>query len=345
MSKRRSKHQPATATLRVGGASAIPAVLRDFGVDPDEVLTKAGIDPKLFDDPDNLITYSARGCLMKHCVAATGCQHFGLLVGKRMNLQSLGLVGLLMKTSPDASTALRGLINCLHLHSQGAVMTLNINGNTAVLTYDALQPEAEATDQIGDGSVAMMLNVMRTLCGPEFKPIEASFAHKKPVDIKPFRRFFRAPLFFDAGHFALAFSRNWLDTHLASDDTELHRMLQKQINTLQSKNRHEFPEQVKSVLRSALMTDHYSEDQIATLFSMPSRTLSRRLEDHGTGFRELVEECRFDIARQMLECTSLNVDQISASLNYSRSSSFIRAFKRWSGSTPALWRATHTDDA
>ena len=72
----------------------ILAVLKGFGADPDEVLIEAGIDPGLFDDSGNLITYAARARLFRHCVDRTGCQHFGLLVGQRMNLPSLGLVGI-----------------------------------------------------------------------------------------------------------------------------------------------------------------------------------------------------------------------------------------------------------
>jgi len=34
---------------------------------------------------------------------------------------------------------------------------------------------------------------------------------------------------------------------------------------------------------------------------MHSRTLNRRLNTFGTGFQELVDESRFEIARQMLE--------------------------------------------
>ena len=277
MSKRTPKRQPRSATLRVGGASEILSVLKGFGVDPEEVLTEADIDPGLFDDPGNLITYAARDRLFRQCVAKTGCQHFGLLVGKRMNLKALGLVGLLMKTSRNAGTALRCLVNFLHLHSQGAVMTLRVDDELAMLTYDAFEPGLEAADQTGDGAVAMMLNIMRTFCGRDFRPTEASFAHRSPADIEPFRKLFRVPIYFDAEHYALVFSRDWLDVRLTGADEELQRLLQKQIDELAANHSLEFPEQVRSVLRSALMTGQCSEDHIAALFSMHSRTLSRRL--------------------------------------------------------------------
>ena len=73
---------------------------------------------------------------------------------------------------------------------------------------------------------------------------------------------------------------------------------------------------------------------------MHTRTLSRRLEEFGTSFREIADEIRFEIAQQLLRQTSLDVGEIAASLGYARASAFTRAFRRWSGSTPTIWRAT-----
>jgi len=336
-----TRQKPGEATVRVGGAMAITAELRDRGIDPVEVLVEAGIAPTLFDDPDNLITYRARGRLMTRSVVRTGCPHFGLLVGQRMNLPALGIVGLLARYAPDVESALRSIVTYLHLHARGAGMELAVAPGLATLGYYAHQPHVEGTEQTGDAAVAMMLNVMRVLCGPRFSPIEARFAHRKPQDIEPFRDFFQVPLRFDADQYALVFANDWLGGRIPGADAEVQRLLQKQVDALEAKHGDDFPEAVRSVLRPALLTGHASADQIAALFSMHSRTLGRRLEDSGTSFQELVDMVRFEIARQMLEDTSLNIGQIAEALGYTRASAFTRAFRRWSSATPAAWRTTH----
>jgi AraC-like DNA-binding protein len=180
---------------------------------------------------------------------------------------------------------------------------------------------------------------MRELCGAEFDAVEASFAHRAPADIRPYRTRFHGRLFFDAEHYAIGFMRSWLDGRPAGADAELQQLLKSQVDALDAKQGLRFPDQVRSVLRTSLLTGHASEAQIAAIFSMPKHTLSRRLESDGTGFRELVDECRFEIARQMLADTSLEVGEIGVALGYSRSSAFIRAFRRWSGTTPSIWRS------
>jgi AraC-like DNA-binding protein len=72
---------------------------------------------------------------------------------------------------------------------------------------------------------------------------------------------------------------------------------------------------------------------------MHSSTLARRLKPYGVGLRELVDECRYEVAREMLAHSGLDVSHIAAMLDYADASAFTRAFKRWSGSTPARWRA------
>ena len=336
------RSQPGTL-LRVGGASEIVSVLQRFDVDPEDVLIAAGIDPALFDEPGNLITYAVRDRLLRQCVTVTGCQHFGLLVGQAMNLPSLGTLGLLAKTAPDVGSALRGLVSFLHIHSQASTLTLREDDSLVTFAYHASLPGLVAADQAGDGAVVMMLNVMQALAGPEFRPVGASFAHRRPDDIESFRKILRTGLFFDAEQYALMFSRNWLEVRPPAADAELYSLLQEQIAAKAQTSVHEFPGQVKQVLRTALLSGNASEEQIASIFSMGAHTFIRRLRSLNASFRELTEEVRAELAQELLLNTSLSVGEVAMTLGYSRASSFIRAFKSWCGATPGQWRAAHAD--
>lgn len=327
------------ATVRIGSVWAIPELLRELGADPAAVMLAAGLEPTLFDDRQNLVSIAARGRLLEHCVQATGCRHFGLLVGQRGGIHTLGLVGLLVRNSPDVGTALRNLVGYFRLHLRSSVTSLEMDGDVAMLTYDVLQPDLEGIEQTYDGVVAVMLNIMRTLCGPDWKAREARFAHHRPDDVRPFRRFFGVPLTFDAERCALLFESHWLDARVRDADPELQRLLQDQIDALRPGADEDFADHVRSILRTSLLTGHGSAAEVAELLEMHPRTLSRRLQSCGTSFQQLVDEGRYGIARQMLENTSMDVSEIAVSLDYSDASALTRSFRRWSGTTPALWRA------
>jgi AraC-like DNA-binding protein len=335
---RKSRGTATEATLHIGAIWAIPEILRNLGADPAEVCAEAGIDLALFDDPGNLISFRAASRLFRVGTERTGCSHFGLLQGQTAGLKFLGLVGLLAKYSPDVGSALRSVVRYLHLHIRGAVANLEVIGKTAMFSYEIYQADAEATDQIKDAAVATMYNIMRDLCGPNWDLVEVRLSHRKPADVAPYRKFFQAPLRFDADESALVFFADNLRRPLPEVDAELRRLLTAQIEALEQQYSDQFPEQVRSVLHNALLTDHWRASQIASIFSMHSRTLHRRLAAAGTSFRELVDESRYAIARQMLADTNADISRVANLLSYADSSAFSRAFRRWSGTTPAQWR-------
>ena len=342
MTKRRTaravRRLPAVATVRAGTIASIPEVLACLGADPAEVLAEAGIDLSLFDDPDHRISFAARSRLVQHCANRTDCRHFGLLVGQRGGLQSLGLVGLLVKYESDVGAALRSLVRYLHLHGSGATVTLTVDDGMASLAFGISQSDSEAGDQVGDAALAILLNILRTLCGPDWQPVAVRFAHRRPPDILPFQRFFRAPLQFDEEHNALLFAGDWLHRPLAAADPELHRLLREQIDALEAKYGEDLPSQVRGMLGTSLLLGRCTADRVGTLLSMHVRTLHRRLRAHGTSFRALAGEARHELARQLLCDTALNVSEVAAALDYADPRAFRRAFRRWTGNTPTRWR-------
>jgi AraC-like DNA-binding protein len=227
----------------------------------------------------------------------------------------------------------------MHLYFGGQTVTVEAGGDAVSLNYSFHAPRVESVGQIEDGALAIMCNILRALCGPNWEAIEVRFAHRKPERVRHFLRFFQAPLRFDAERSALVFSAKWLPSRLPDADAELQHVLRQQIDALEARHRDEFPEQVRSVLRTGLVTGHASADQVAALFSIQPRTLTRRLDAFGTTFKALVDEGRFEIARRLLQNTALDVSQIAASLDYADASALTRAFRRWSGTTPAAWRA------
>lgn len=340
---RTTRRRAPDPTVRIATAMAIPTVLGRLGFDAPTVLAEAGVDIHLFDSPDNEIPYSARTRLINHCVERTGCRHFGLLIGQQTGLDSLGLVGLLVRYEPDLGTALKSLVRYFHLHVRGAAAALHVDGDSTIFAYEFLGRRTDATDQTGDAAVAIMFNLTKELCGAGWAPSEVWLAHRAPADPSPFQRFFHAPIRFDADRYALVFPSRWLEQPLSVQDAQLRSMLHEQIDRLDAKQGEHLPDRVGRVLRMTLPTNTGQVERVASLLSMHVRTLHRRLQEHGTSFRQLANETRSELARQLLEETSLDLHTIAAALGYADTTAFGRAFRRWTRTTPAAWRARHRD--
>jgi len=325
-------------TVRIATLTALPVVLKQLGFDPAMVLAETGFELSLFDNPENLISYAKRSQLIKHCVSKTDCLHFGHLIGRHTDISSFGLVGLLMQQSTDVATALRSFVRFSHLHVRGAVVYLEEQDDIAFLGYSIIQSEVEAREQIEDGAVTIAFNILRNLCGSAWDPLNIFFAHRKPANTRPFRQFFKTPLSFDTERNGVLFSAGYLQQPVMGANPEQRRLLQRQIDQLENSFRGDFAEQVRRVLHPALLTHQASADNIAALFSIQQRTMHRRLKTCSTSFQKLADESRFEIARQLLENSSIKLSQIAETLDYADASAFTRAFRRWSGTIPSLWR-------
>lgn len=325
-------------SIRVGPLIGVPPLLLEFGLDPLAVLEAVGLGATLLDDPENMISYSAMGRLLKACAERTHCPHFGLLVGQRTGLDCLGLIGRLPLYVPDVGTALRGMILHLHLHDRGAVPVLSVERNAALLSYLVYQPGVAGTFQIYDAAIAIIYNILRTLCGPGWLPDEVLFAHRQPEDLGPYRNFFQAPLRFDQEQTALVFAPHWLHAASRGADPRQRQQFGEQIAQVEQLGQRDVVGKLRCALATLTMTRSASLEQAAELFSMHPRTLNRRLADKGCTFRGLAEELRYDLARQFLENSSLPISQIAAVLGYAETSAFTRAFRRWSGFSPTVWQ-------
>src|SRR5215218_8696809 len=293
------------------------------------------------DDGDNAIPVAALGRLVSVCVAQTHCPHFGILVGQKAPLSSLGIVGGLMQHSDTVGDALRSLVLHLHLHDRGAAPVLTVNGDVAILSYAVCDSGVECADQISDGAIATAVNVMRALCGPAWAPAEVLLPRGPPPDLEPYRTFFQAPVRFEEETASLVFPARWLDHRIAGADAVFRRMFEERVGELEAVHDGDFQEELRRVLRTQLLTDRCSAAKVAELFAIHRRTLSRRLSADGTAFKVVADEVRFEIAWQLLSDTAMPLGQIAAVLEYSEAGAFTRAFRRWAGQTPTAWRAEH----
>jgi AraC-like DNA-binding protein len=144
---------------------------------------------------------------------------------------------------------------------------------------------------------------------------------------------------FDAAEAALVFDRFWLERPLThSTEAERLRLLDHAAR-IEAMLDVTTSEQVRRQLRASLPAQWLSENDVATRIHMTPRTMRRRLDEEGTRFRAIVEQLRYQMARQFLSTSQLDCVDIALLLGYSEASAFSRAFRRWSGQSPDAWRS------
>lgn len=97
-------------------------------------------------------------------------------------------------------------------------------------------------------------------------------------------------------------------------------------------------ESVRRILANSHPAELPSLAAVAGQLSVSPATLRRRLAEEGVSFRQHKDELRRDIAIDALTETSETVEDIGRRLGFSEPSAFQRAFKRWTGSSPGVYR-------
>jgi AraC-like DNA-binding protein len=325
------------STVRVGPLAAIPQLLRELGCDPAPLVRESGFELAFFDDPELPMPYRAGSALLARCVAATGCEHFGLMLGERGGPSSLGLAGLLMMNAPDVGRALHDLVRYLGLHDRGGIATFEVRNATALLGFTVIEPETLAVDQICDLSMAVARNLMRGLCGPRWVPSRVLVPRAPPADPTPWTRAFNAPVQFNAGQCTLVFPSRWLAHPVAVADPVLRRHLKQQADSMHRDR--DVASEVRRLVSGTIAHGVSTAAHIAKLLGMHEKTLNRRLLEAGLTFRIVRDDARYAMAQQLLANTSMTIAEVAASLGYAEASAFVRAFTRWAGTTPGKWRS------
>jgi AraC-like DNA-binding protein len=324
--------------MRAGPLMHVPALLTAMGVSSPSVLQAAGLSRKALSRPEHVIPVGKAVRLLAVGAARTGRPHFGLLAGQRALLEQYGLVGLRMMHAPSVGTAWRGVVLTLQLNDRVNVPALIVRDRVAVLSFTPYSEESEGIHHVMDFTLATACIVMRTLCGPEWAPTEAHLAHRAPIDARPYRKFFKAPVRFGASRTALLFPASWLDRRVVGADPFMRKEIEQAIADMLRQQDLELTAKVQRALFAQMTQDDISIESVARLVGLHKRTLNRRLVEKNTSFARLLGEVRFQIARQLLAETDLPFTDVAATLNYTDASAFSRAFRSWAGTTPSSWR-------
>jgi len=322
-------------TQRVGAFVALPQLIRQLGGDPVPILASAGLDPGALSHSDNKVPYAAFVNVLGHAAERTGCPHFGLLAGRMFRLAHLGILGELVRNSSTVGRGLDALTVFQHINSEGGLAFLLKRGDFVDLGYAIYHPITFGAAQMYDATLAAAMNIMTELCGPRWRPYEVFLSHAKPQDVAQYRALFKVVPRFDAEFCALRFHARDLALAVDGADPEKCRRAEQ---LARNAGLQDLQQQVYRGLRRLMLDNRHSGDDLAQLLGMHRRTLNRRLKAEGTTFQHVLDDVRFEIARDLLSNSDVHLDDIAATLGYAAVTPFMRTFRRWSGTTPGQWR-------
>jgi AraC-like DNA-binding protein len=186
-------------------------------------------------------------------------------------------------------------------------------------------------------AIGLAVTMSRVLGAGRSNPLEARFSHSAPAYADEYERILRLPIRFDAGEDGVLFPISMMDSSNPSADAALRQLLERyaaeQLAKIPTNAR--FSQRIRACILSMLPSGSPTADAVAAHFSMSNRTLRRRLREEATSYREILDDVRAELARHYLTKEKRGIDEVAVLLGFSDPSAFTKAFRRWTGQTPA----------
>ncbi len=327
--------------VRAASLQGIRPAVEELGGDADQLFKRAGLsDAKL--DTESWISYRSFLLLLEDAARSTDCPHFGLRLSRHQDIGILGTLGFIIQQAPDLRTALDELSAHFSYHNQGGEVTLKVEDGIAQWRFTCKLEGKVAIMQQADLAAGIGMDLFRLLFHPTWSPDAVYFSHSPPPDIKPYKKRFGCPVFFNWESSFTTFDAAVLDTPISEANPQLHRVLEAQLNTMQAKFPDDFCGQVRHLIQQAMTTGDCSIERVANSLAINKRTLQRKLKNHNVSYKELLEEVRFNIARAYLLESSGSLTALADMLCYSELSAFSNAFRHRYKVSPREWKKQRT---
>ncbi|KEQ14113.1 AraC family transcriptional regulator [Endozoicomonas numazuensis] len=316
--------------------------IRTKGVDLERLLRKCGIKASDLNDPQNRLPLENVVKLLRYCNGVLGDEANGLLQYP-MRLGSFRLMALAAVHSQNLGQAMERCLDFYNLFTNSFSYELIVRRRFAEISITR-RPEQSIVD---DYAICSMLSVIHRFSGwlsnDRLILNQIQFDHTPP----PYRTelqymFYGAPALFHQVKNSISFDRHYLEHPVVQTEVQVESYIRRApMDIFLPLDAGGFwTMEVRRRLKEAFATKRelLSLKVLAEDMSLNPQTLRRRLRREGSSFDIIKSHIRRDIAIHHLGDNQQTIEDIAEAAGYTEPSSFIRAFKSWTGFTPLQFR-------
>jgi AraC-like DNA-binding protein len=314
----------------------------DRGVTQDAVLDGLGIPAEVLAQPDGRLSLLQTSQVLYRALKLTRDPALGYEIGLHSNVTTHGFVGYGVMSYTTLREALEFGRKFLQLRLPNLSIRVLVEKDTAAIDVAETTPLGAVRQCMFDlflvGIARIAAQVTRGLADAQSE-IELWFDYPEPDYYVRYRE--RLPrIRFSMGANQLRFPARYLDRRLGTADPGSAQLVTQQLERELALLGYsgDFPERVRAAL-SAGPAGYPGLETVAERLCVSSRTLKRRLQEHGASFQSLLDEARKRDSIRLLADSVLSVEQVAQRVGYSDPANFTRAFRKWTGTTPSRYRA------
>ncbi len=332
-------------TMAAGFAASFADFACEQGADRKILLADGGLTEDDLSDQDNRIPVAAYQAMIGTAIAQTGDTALLLRHTLETRLETMSVVGQIVHTSASLRHSLQQLNRYLHLMGDVELPPgverfelLQTADGLWIVDHLVLPPEMSFWSEV---SFARFISEFRRSFPDATFEIGMEVTYPPPPHVDQYPDLFRVPVQFNATRNALQLDPVWdtPETEFEPGNAYAFGIFTRHADEMLAKLRTEtsIRAQIEAQILPKMHEGSISMDKVAHDIAMSRQTLYRRLKDEGITFAEIHDDLRQRMAMEYLEGQKVTVNETAYLLGFSEASSFVRAFKRWTGLSPTAY--------
>lgn len=335
----------ADETMAAGFVSSFADYACKQGAKRDLLLSESGLTEEDLSDQDSRIPLRAYHALIGAAMQQTGDTSMLLRHSLSSQLEMISVVGQIVHTSASLRHSIEQLNRYVHLMfdielpaSTDRFELLKTAEGLWIIDHLILPDEQYLGTET---SFARFISEFRRSFPDATFEIGMEVTYPPPPHVDQYPELFRVPVTFNASRNALRLDPVWDTPETAFEPGNAYSfgIFARHADELLAKLEADtsIRSQIESQILPKLHQGPISMDRVAQNIAMSRQTLYRRLKDEGFTFAEIHDDLRQRMAIEYLQGRKVTVNETAYLLGFSEASSFVRAFKRWTGSSPTAY--------
>lgn len=320
----------------VAGVALLVRFGAEHGIAADRLLADSGITPADLSDPDAEVAADQELRVIR--TLAGVMPDAGPTLGARYHVTTFGFLGYAFISSPTMLDAVNVALRFLDLSFTFSIPRASLSDGRAHIELDDSALPPPVARFLVERDLAAIHTVIAELLPDDAPLLAVDFRFPEPADTLRHERVFGLRPRFGRPRTVATFDAAFLARPLPQADPHTVALCEARCRDLVARRRARvgIAHEVRGLLARPGAIGR-GMDHVAHELAVSTRTLRRRLSDSGTSYQELLDEVREALAEELLAIRALAVEDVALRLGYAEASSFIHAFKRWKGVTPAAY--------
>jgi AraC-like DNA-binding protein len=319
-------------------SSTLPRKLEELGLSPNTVLRQAALPMGLFNQDKILLSTEEFFALYRGIAESSGDPGFGLKLGTEERVERYDPIKIAALSARSLRDAVERLSRYKQLTCPEEIRVVK-RGNESAVQFVWLLAHEEEPPLLVDVCFTWIVGIGHRGIGRPLNPKRVEL-QRAPAHREMYEAHFRCPVRFKSNQNALVLSNADMELPFVTYNPDLLAIVAPQLEAelAQQLAQKTFTEQAKGILKQLLAGQRPGIQDLARELHLSTRTLQRRLTEHGITFQRLLDEARRELARHYLLHSSRELNETAYLLGYEDANSFFRAFHHWEGTTPGQWR-------